>query len=101
MCDVSLEKIVFGIIEHYLRFVTPMKSKDKSEWPLDPEWETFMGANCNEVKLFIQPEPITINKELAWLRKQVAPTIKMVQNLDSLLGTDQLQEMINEAELNY
>lgn len=99
MCDVSPEEIVFGIIEHYLRFVTPMKSKDKSEWPLDPEWETFMGANRNEVKLFMQPEPVTINKELAWLRKQVAPTMKMVQNLDSLLGTDQLQEMINEAEL--
>lgn len=55
MRDVSPEAIIFGIIEHYLRLVTPMKSKDKSEWPLDLEWETFMGANRNEVRLFIQP----------------------------------------------
>lgn len=100
MSDQTPEDIVFGIIDHYLRFVTPMKSKDKVDWPLDPEWETFMGANRDEIQLFMKPEPVTINKELAWLRKQVAPTMKMVQNLDAVLGTDQLQEMINEAELS-
>ncbi len=94
------EKIVFGIINRYLRFVIPIKSKDKAEWPLDPEWETFIGANRNDIKLFMKPEPVTINKEMVWLRKQVAPTLKMIQNLDSALGTDQLQEMINEAELS-
>lgn len=94
------ETVVFGIINHYLRVVTPQASKKLADCPLDPDWQTFIGDNRNRLKLAMQPEPITMDGVLTWLKKQVAPSLKMVQQVDSLNGTDTITDMINEAQLS-
>lgn len=94
------ETVVFGIINHYLRVVTPQGSKKLADCPLDPDWQTFIGDNRNRLKLAMRPEPITMDSVLNWLTKQVAPSLKMVQQVDSLNGTDMIADMINEAELS-
>lgn len=94
------EAVVFGIINHYLRIVTPQGSKNLADCPLDPDWQTFIGDNRNHLKLAMQPEPITLDSVLNWLKKQVAPSLKMVQQVDSLNGTDMIADMINAAEFS-
>ena len=87
---------LLGIINHYLRVVTPQSSKKLADCPLAPDLQTFIDDNRNRLKLAMQSESIMINSVLNRLTKQVAPSLKMVQQVDSLKGND----MSNEVELS-
>lgn len=93
------EKAAFGIIKRYLRFVDRTEGKRRSSWPINKQWETFMGRDRCEMRLTTKPEPYTFEKTLNWLRHQVAPTLKVVSVLDLLNETDVLSEMIESAKL--
>ena len=59
----------------------------------------FIGETRESIQLTPQPEPYTLQKALNWLQRQVAPTIKMVQELDKENHTTILKDMIEQAEL--
>lgn len=93
------EYTAFSIINHYVRFVDREENKPKSQWKLNADWAWFIGKNREKLKLTTQPEPFTLERALNWLQRQVAPTMKMVQELDKQNNTTLLQDMINNAEL--
>lgn len=46
-----------------------------------------------------QPEPFTMERALHWLQRQVAPTLKMVQELDKMNHTTIMDDMLEHTEL--
>lgn len=95
----DVEHTAFSIINHYLRFVDKEDGKPKSKWKLNADWAWFIGENREKLKLTTQPEPYTLERALQWLHRQVAPTLKMVAELDKQNHTTILQDMIEHTEL--
>ena len=95
----DVEQTAFSIINHYLRFVDREDGKPKSRWKLNADWAWFIGENREKLKLTTQPEPYTLEKALQWLHRQVAPTLKMVAELDKQNHTTILKDMIAHTEL--
>ena len=93
------ERTAFSIINHYIRFVDREDNKPKSKWKMSEEWKWFIGEHREPIRLTTKPEPYTLQRALHWLQRQVAPTIKMVQELDRENHTMILKDMIEQAEL--
>ena len=93
------ERTAFSIINHYVRFVDREDNKPKSKWKMSEEWKWFIGEHREPIRLTTKPEPYTLQRALHWLQRQVAPTIKMVQELDRENHTTILKDMIEQAEL--
>ncbi|WP_226869292.1 replication initiation factor domain-containing protein, partial [Enterococcus faecalis] len=49
------------------------------------------------LKLSIQGEKPSIEKTLRWLSNYLAPSLKMIKEIDNLLGTNELMERIDLA----
>lgn len=93
------DKTVFDIIHTYIVFLDVGKTKSKKNWKIDPKWELFIGQNRQKVKLTVTPEPIELARTIAWLRKQVAPTLKMLLLIDQENNTNKINDLINETNL--
>lgn len=94
------EKVIFGIINHYICFLTPTKSKSKQSWPIDPRWATFIGDNRDKLALTVDPQPFDFETTVAWLKKQVSSSLKLIVTLDEMLGTNKLGEIIDAGVLS-
>jgi len=72
--------ILMGILAYYLRFVTRPKNGDsnKSRWKTAQWWQRFL----DDVEPIRLTEPCemetTIERRLAWMRRQVAPSLAAV-----------------------
>ena len=93
------EKVAFGIITRYLRFVDADPDKNRSRWPLNERWAYFIGKGRQPIRLTTAPEPFDMNRTKAWLQKQVMPTLKVIKSIDDYFGSTDLQLMIKDAEL--
>ena len=93
------ERTAFSIINHYVRFVDREDGKPKSKWKLNADWAWFIGEHREKIRLTTQPEPFTLQKALNWLHRQVAPTLKMVEELDKQNNTTILRDMLDNTEL--
>ncbi len=51
------------------------------------------------LKLSVQAEKPSIEKTLRWLSNYLAPSLKMIKLIDTLMGTNELMERIETAEL--
>lgn len=94
------EYTVFGIINRYTRFVDRDDTKPREDWEVNDRWAWFLGENRQQIKLTSQPEPYTFRRTMNWLSHQVAPTWKMVQQMDEANGTNELDEMVKNAVLS-
>lgn len=100
----GVETVVFGIINHYLRFTVPPKSNakgDKREWELDVMWEHFIGCHRDKIRLAMEPKPFSKQRTLNWLSRQCMPTIKGMLMDDINTGDDTIVKMINAAAPGY
>ena len=95
----DVERTAFSIINHYVRFVDREDGKPKSKWRLNADWAWFIGEHREKIRLTTQPEPFTLQKALNWLHRQVAPTLKMVEELDKQNNTTILRDMLDNTEL--
>ena len=93
------ERTAFSIINHYVRFVDRENGKPKSKWKLNADWAWFIGEHREKIRLTTQPEPFTLQKALNWLHRQVAPTLKMVEELDKQNNTTILRDMLDNTVL--
>ena len=93
------EHTAFSIINHYVRFLKHDDTLPKGSWELDEDWAWFIGENRESIRLTTQPEPYTLQRAISWVQRQVAPTIKMLQELDKQNHTTILHDMIEQAEL--
>lgn len=95
----DVERTAFSIINHYLRFVDREDGKPKSQWKINADWAWFLGEHREKIKLTTQPEPFTLQKALNWLHRQVAPTLKMVEEMDRQNHTTILRDMLDNTDL--
>ncbi len=93
------EQTAFGIINRYVQFMDKIPNKTRENWPLNPMWRIFLGENRRQLKLTAAPEPYSRQKTLNWLSHQVAPSCKMLLELDRKSGTNILQDMLAATEL--
>lgn len=94
------ERTAFSIINRYLRFVIKSEKKRRSDWKTDDRWAWFIGENRRELRLTTAPEPYTLERTLRWLARQVAPTVKMTQELDDINDTTFFKDMVDKAKLS-
>lgn len=93
------EKVVFEIINRYVRFVDQEPDKKRNNWKLNERWSWFIGNDRGALRLTTQPEPYNFNRTLNWLHHQVAAMLKVTDILDGVYGTTVLPEMIQNAKL--
>lgn len=77
--------LVFSIINRFVYF------------PDCPLWEIFISHN--ELPLKMNPVPVNMDKTLKWLEKQVAPSLRMIKEIDKATGTNRMEEMKKQAIL--
>ena len=94
------ERTAFGIINRYMRIVDRDNRRAREDWPLNSMWAVFIGGRRDRLKLTAKPEPYTLQKTLNWLSHQVAPSWKMLLELDRKGGTNVMEEMIAGTELS-
>lgn len=95
----KVDKTVFEIIHTYIVFLEVGKTKNKKKWKIDKTWEMFVGEGRHKLKLTTTPKPIELSRTIAWIRKQVAPTLKMLLLIDQENDTNKMNELINETIL--
>lgn len=93
------ERTAYGIINRYMRIVDRVEGKDRSEWPLNYDWDWFVGRGREKLKLTSRPQPYTFEKTLKWLGHQVAPTLKLIGELDKRNHTSIFKDMVENAKL--
>ena len=96
----DFEQTIFNIINTYIVFLTPIKNQNKRKWATDPSWKLFLGKTRDKLKLTSEPQPYDLRRTLAWLRKQVAPTLKLLLLIDQENSTNKIMEMISSAEFS-
>ena len=93
------ERTAFDIINRYMRFVDREVEKRRSEWKTNEKWAYFIGSDRGRLKLTTKPEPYTLTRTLNWISRQVAPTWKVLQKIDSANGTTYLKDILDHAKL--
>lgn len=96
----NCEQTIFNIIHSYIVFLEVGKTKKKANWKMDPMWAQFVGENREKLKLTTAPKPVELSQTIAWLRKQVAPTLKMLLLIDRENNTNKINELLNETNLS-
>lgn len=96
----NVTSTAFAIINHYVRFVDQDEVKERRNWELNERWSWFLGEEDGDLRLTMKPEPYTLDRAMRWLCRQVAPTLKMVKELDKLRQTETVEEMIQNAKLS-
>ena len=93
------ERTAFDIINRYMRFVDREVEKRRSEWKTNEKWAYFIGSDRGRLKLTTKPEPYTLARTLNWISRQVAPTWKVLQQIDNTNGTTYLKDILDHAKL--
>ena len=93
------EQTAFSIINQYVRFVDEEPDKRKSDWKLNDRWAWFIGDKRQSLKLTTKPEPYTLSRTLNWIARQVAPTLKMLKQIDAGNQTEYLKTIEQQAKL--
>lgn len=93
------ERTAFDIINRYMRFADKEVEKRRSEWKTNEKWAYFIVSDCGRLKLTTKPEPYTLTRTLNWISRQVAPTWKVLQQIDSTNGTSYLKDILDHAKL--
>ena len=93
------ERTAFDIINRYMRFADKEVEKRRSEWKTNEKWAYFIGSDRGRLKLTTKPEPYTLTRTLNWISRQVAPTWKVLQEIDSTNGTTYLKDILESAKL--
>lgn len=94
----DMEQTVFSIVNRYVRFVDADADKRRQDWDLNIRWAYFIGDGRGQLRLTVKPEPYTVDQTYAWLSKQVAPTLKMLREVDDFNGTKHIETIIKQAK---
>ena len=91
---------VFSIIDNYVCFVDRDDARPKQDWPVNKEWERFIGGQARKIKLTMHPEPFDLTKTENWLAGMVAKMMKTVQIVEKGKGNDFVGDLLEHTELN-
>lgn len=93
--------IAMEILNEYLKFVKrPVGCKETRtrDLPLWEPWAWFM-QDVKKLNLYMKPEAKNYFSMLNWIRVSVAPTLLILKTVDDILGTNELESLIENAKL--
>lgn len=93
----DLEDIIYKLLSTYLCFYD--RSKTESDVQVDPCWRRLVGYT-KKISLSLDVQPVSYAKSVAWIIKNVSPTLKFLQIVDNGLGARLLEQIIENAELS-
>lgn len=91
--------VAMEVLNDTLRFVTKGGGERKCRWPTWEPWKWFM-KDVSKLKLYMKPKEKTFPELCHWLSVYVAPSLKIVREVDRNLGTDNLETIIEGAILD-
>ncbi|MGR3741442.1 replication initiation factor domain-containing protein [Companilactobacillus sp. DQM5] len=86
-----------NILSTYISF-RDKRSTNKKYWPLNIEWDAFLGEVA-KLKLEMKPKEDIYETSVNHMAYQYGSTLKMVKELDNTLGTDTFSNIIDSAEM--
>lgn len=95
----DLTEFLLGILSDYLCFVDRKAGVSRKYWSVNKKWAYFLGG-VEKVKLVTEPNDALYERSKNWFKRSVAPTVKMLMEVDEIEETDEVQEIIDEAELS-
>ncbi|KAA9178920.1 helix-turn-helix domain-containing protein [Enterococcus durans] len=94
-----LSDLLLGILNDYLCFTDKRPDVSRKYWPVNKKWQHFIGGVEN-VKLVTEPNEKLYERSKNWFKRTVAPTVKMLLEVDDCNDTEETWEIIDEAELS-
>ena len=95
----DVAEIAMSVLNGKIRFLEQPENKSTSRkrlYPTYPPWELFM-QDIEKIKLTIQPQKKTLDSIWNWLESSVAPSLKLIGELDNC---DYIQVLIEQAKMN-
>ena len=86
------------VLNYYLRFVTHNRKDNRNRLPTWKPWQDFIG-DVGQLRLSVQPEPQDFLAKLLWLQSHIAPSLKVVRQVDEKSGTNFLGRIIDNARI--
>ncbi|MSR93954.1 hypothetical protein FYJ34_06725 [Clostridiaceae bacterium 68-1-5] len=97
----GLERLCFGVINHYLAFLVKEEGKEKRNWVMDPMWNHFISqVHRDKIRLEMQPREQSVERSLYWVRHQCMPTIRSLHQKGKLLMEEELEKGKTNARLD-
>ncbi|MEV2911212.1 replication initiation factor domain-containing protein, partial [Paenibacillus larvae] len=90
--------VAMEVLNETLRFVTKGKGENRSRWPTWQPWKWFM-RDIGKLNLRMMPKEKTFPELYHWLSVYVAPSLRVIREVDQSLGTNNLETMIEGAKL--
>ncbi|HHJ5064772.1 TPA: replication initiation factor domain-containing protein [Enterococcus hirae] len=94
-----LSDLLLGILDDYLCFTDKRPNVSRKYWPVNKKWRHFIG-DVENVKLITEPNEKLYERSKNWFKRTVAPTVKMLMEVDDYNDTEETWEIIDEAELS-
>lgn len=88
-------EIILGIISNQLTMLEIGSDGEPTVWK---KWLKFIG-HSEAINLKIEPKKPTFRRKLAYVDYFMARTLKTIQVVDDVTGTNRLKEIIDRAEL--
>ncbi|WP_265460264.1 replication initiation factor domain-containing protein [Enterococcus sp. HY326] len=95
----SLTDIILGVLNDYLLFVDGKRGVKRKYWKPNKKWQFFIG-DVGAVKLVTEPNEKLYERTRNWFQRSVAANVKMLEDIDDMMGENTVREMIDEAELS-
>lgn len=97
----GLERLCFGVVNHYLAFLVKDENKKKENWEMDPMWNHFISkAHRDKIRLEMQPKEQSVERSLYWVRHQCMPTIRSLHQKGKLIIEEELEKGKTNARLD-
>nr|WP_318248389.1 replication initiation factor domain-containing protein [Bacillus pumilus] len=94
----NMTYIALRVIANYIRFVDAHEENNRESWKTSKFWEKFIG-DVEKLQLYTKPETDFYEKSRNWLKNSCAPTMRMVLEVDKAIGSNDLSDMVINAEM--
>ncbi|WP_240422299.1 replication initiation factor domain-containing protein [Listeria costaricensis] len=95
----DLMYIAKSIINHYIRFVNIKAGIVREKAKSNPKWLRFVDK-VGKLRLAVEPKKEFYEKTEGWLEASCSPSMKMVYEMDKVMGTSHLSDMVLNASMS-
>jgi phage replication initiation protein len=88
------ECVVFSIINRQMHFIDIDNNS-----AINPLWAWFTGNGRPPIELEMRAEKYTMERTLNWIKRQVAPSIKLIEIIDEITDSTLLSDMMKQVTL--
>lgn len=89
---------IYRLVDSYIKFYDTKFDELKCNKP-DLVWNYFMNKLMN-ASLVTCPQQLNLDRKINWIKKQVAPSLKILEEIDKTIGTDYYESIFSEVVLN-